>query len=343
MLSLFTFLFTFSECITEEPSSEQIFLKWMRETKNYYTGEDYHYRFAIWLTNYQFIQSRNKISSHFKCGMNGLSALTPSEYRSYLSNKQGKFSKPTNLNSQKKYDKNKKARKSANGAFPDFIDHRIHDPCVINPIQNVGECKGAGWAFSITTSIETNHCLRKGVLYKLSEQCLIDCVDDCDGCNSGTFKSGFNFLLSRNHLQGLINNESDYPWIGSKSECKFEPEKCVDLINGVSWNEENVEENTLNSLNGPSIGCVSIDASLSSFQLYSSGIYDDEKCSDKVNHDVNVVGYGIEGDKNDENSVKYWICRNCWGESWGENGYFRILRDVNQCGIGTLSAFPLKL
>lgn len=59
--------------------------------------------------------------------------------------------------------------------------------------------------------------------------------DDCDGCNSGTFKSGFNFLLSRKDLQGLLNNDSDYPWIGSKSECKFEPEKCVDLINGVSW------------------------------------------------------------------------------------------------------------
>ena len=44
-------------------------------------------------------------------------------------------------------------------------------------------------------------------------------------------------------------------------------------------------------------------------------------------HAVKVLGYGVE------NGVKYWLCANSWNEEWGDQGYFKILRGNDECGI----------
>jgi len=53
---------------------------------------------------------------------------------------------------------------------------------------------------------------------------------------------------------------------------------------------------------------------------------------EKTTHAVLVVGYG----ENDSEG-KYWIVKNSWGPSWGENGYFRIRRGVDTCAIESMS------
>lgn len=75
---------------------------------------------------------------------------------------------------------------------------------------------------------------------------------------------------------------------------------------------------------------VAIDSSLASFHSYSSGIYSDDSCSQSfLDHAVACIGYGAE------NGLDFWIVRNSWGCSWGESGYFRLLRGSNMCGIAT--------
>lgn len=41
-------------------------------------------------------------------------------------------------------------------------------------------------------------------------------------------------------------------------------------------------------------------------------------------HAVSILGYG------EEDGVKYWLARNSWGASWGDNGFFKMIRGVNE-------------
>lgn len=79
---------------------------------------------------------------------------------------------------------------------------------------------------------------------------------------------------------------------------------------------------------------VAIDAT--SLALYSSGIYSDENCDPSgLNHGVLIVGYGTE------NGQDYWIVKNSWGPSWGDQGYFKLLRGTNECGVAEDDVYPV--
>ena len=55
-----------------------------------------------------------------------------------------------------------------------------------------------------------------------------------------------------------------------------------------------------------------------------------------VDHEVLVVDYGtLLG-------VDYWLEKNSWSTNYGEQGYFRIQRGVNACGIATDVATSYK-
>ena len=75
---------------------------------------------------------------------------------------------------------------------------------------------------------------------------------------------------------------------------------------------------------------ISIDASLSSFQSYKSGVYNDAACSNTtINHGMLIVGYGTDPVGGD-----YWLIKNTYGLSWGERGYMKLARNKNNlCGV----------
>mmetsp|Transcript_9038 Transcript_9038/g.22919 ORF Transcript_9038/g.22919 Transcript_9038/m.22919 type:complete len:167 (-) Transcript_9038:179-679(-) len=78
---------------------------------------------------------------------------------------------------------------------------------------------------------------------------------------------------------------------------------------------------------GGPIECMLLD-SVPSFEDYDGdGIICNPTNDTGRNHDVELVGFGVDGD------VPYWIGRNSWGTSWGDGGWFKLCRGTNNLGI----------
>jgi len=60
---------------------------------------------------------------------------------------------------------------------------------------------------------------------------------------------------------------------------------------------------------------------------YTSGIFNDTTGDTDIVHDISVVGYGVA------NGTKFWVVRNSWGSHWGESGFMRIVRGINNIAI----------
>ena len=61
---------------------------------------------------------------------------------------------------------------------------------------------------------------------------------------------------------------------------------------------------------------------------YTGGVYCDDTGDQEFVHLVSVVGWGV-----DEDGQKFWNVRNSWGSAWGEEGFFRVCRGVNNIAI----------
>jgi len=194
--------------------------------------------------------------------------------------------------------------------------------------QRCGSC----WAFSTTGAVEGAYFLAQNKLLSFSEQQLVSCDHNGDqGCNGGLMDNAFEYIEKSG-----ISLESEYPYTsggGVTGSCITSMVKPVATITGFTDVPSRDEKALLAAIEKQPVS-VAIEADKSAFQLYKSGVLDSTACGTQLDHGVLAVGYGTDAGMN------YYKVKNSWGAAWGENGYLRMVRDKNMCGIAMQPSYP---
>ncbi len=192
------------------------------------------------------------------------------------------------------------------------------------PVKNQGMC-GSCWAFAATETIESHLMIYRNQFVELSEQQLVECDVNNQGCEGGSEIMAYIYSM-----YNPLSIEWSYPYtsfFGEQWYCN--KSKVVEgiKIKGYKRVKENTYNDLMNTLYHQGPLSVAVDAS--TWSSYHSGIFDGcNKTDIELNHAVQLVGYGTD------QGVDYWLVRNSWGIEWGESGYIRLLRSSNEsCGV----------
>jgi len=215
--------------------------------------------------------------------------------------------------------------------LPREFDWREHG--AVTPVKNQGMC-GSCWAFSVTGNVEGQYAIKNKKLVSLSEQELVDCDKRDAGCNGGLPENAYKTLLEI----GGLESEADYGYDGADEKCKYNRTKVVARVEGgveISQNETKMAQWLLK--NGP----ISVGLNANAMQFYMGGVSHPWSflCSpDGIDHGVLIVGFGIHEYPLFHRKMPYWIIKNSWGPSWGEQGYYRLYRGDGTCGINMMTS-----
>ncbi|XP_021285850.1 cysteine protease RD19A-like [Herrania umbratica] len=298
-----------------------------RFKKSYGSQEEHDYRFKVFQDNLRRAARHQKLDPSASHGVTQFSDLTPREFRrTYLGLRRLRLPKDAT-----------EAPILPTDNLPEDFDWRENG--AVTPVKNQGSC-GSCWSFSTTGALEGANFLATGKLVSLSEQQLVDCDHECDpeepgscdsGCNGGLMNSAFEYTLKA----GGLMREEDYPYTGTdRGTCKFDESKIAAKVANfsvVSLDEDQIAANLVK--NGPL--AVAINAVF--MQTYIKGVSCPYICSKRLDHGVLLVGYGSAGYAPVRMKDKpYWIIKNSWGENWGEDGFYKICRGRNVCGVDSM-------
>lgn len=211
--------------------------------------------------------------------------------------------------------------------WPSEFDWRDHNGNWMTPVKNQGNC-GSPWAFVAVALAESRIKIALGdtaLNPDLSEQHLVSCNTESpnSGCGGGNVYVALDFM----HTNGIAV-ESSFPYIAENGFCRSLNTNWQDsavkvtgyrMIHTATRPPLMDSIRTIISTTGPVGADLMVHAS---FMSYDSGVITEMTGALQGGICVLVVGYSDSG--------SYWICKNSWSPSWGENGYFRIGYNITE-------------
>lgn len=290
-----------------------------RFNRRYTNIVELHKRFEIFKENMEYVVQENAKGHSYSLGVTPFSDLTNEEFSLQMG-----FSKPERFETCDKFS-------SSGVTTPASVDWRSNN--AVTPVKDQGQC-GSCWSFSATGAMEGAWSIAKGSLVSLSEQQLVDCSKKYGnhGCYGGLMDGAFEYAIDNGMCM-----EDEYPYTAAGGECHT-CNTVVTMSGCVDVTPNNQVDLTEAVATGPV--SVAIEADTRTFQMYSGGVITSSACGTSLDHGVLVVGYGAES------NTDYWLVKNSWGPSWGEDGYVKIERssstnDEGICGIAMQPSYPV--
>ena len=262
-----------------------------------------------------FIKANNAGNETHVAGHNQFSDWSRAEYKAML----GYVRSETDVRKVHIFDE------SANADSLNWVDAGA-----VTPVKDQGQC-GSCWAFSTTGSLEGAHFVASGELLSFSEQQLVDCAYlkyGNMGCNGGLQDNAYKYYEAGYNAE----LESVYPYTsgaGQRGTCQYDESSATSVtVSKYVDVTPSSPSQMMAALNVQPLA-VAIEADKFVFQTYKSGVLTSDKCGTNLDHAVLAVGYGTE-DGND-----YWLVKNSWNTSWGDQGYIKLGRTATDgiCGV----------